>query len=239
MNTTEPETITTTEDNAHTAPKQQAEVASCPSKSSICCRPHTSLLVACIAIVIAIYALVADHNRTDKIQAQARLSNIEEQITSINTQLNTLGANVKRNRENLIHTKLQKALENVQEIGQIATTDTRSKLAEIETMLHDIITPAAGKASATTAAPVETPASPDTQAVPNEAPAKAVTTPSETAPAASAPTKTTAAPDKTTQQPPAKTTPSAPAVTAPPAQQPTATPDATKSSKPATPQQVL
>lgn len=209
MNANEP-----TSENTDTPSEQNA--AGCKSKPSGCCSPHMSLLVAGIAIVIAVYALVAGRNHTADMQVQDRLTNIEEQVASVNTHLDQLGEDVKSNREHLIHTKLQKALENVQEIGQMATTETRSRLQEIETMLHDIISPEVKETAPAPAA---------------ETPAEAPATPAEQ-PATTEPAPTTSAPDTAAEpQTPADSTPPAPDAPA------ATTPDTSATDKPAsTPQ---
>jgi len=218
------EIMNTTESDTTTPSNPTTEAAACKSKCASCCGPHTSLIVAGIAIVIAVYALVTGPNHTADMQVQDRLTNIEEQVTSINTQLNQLGADVQSNRENLIHTKLQKALENVQEIGDMATTATRAKLAEIETMLHEIISPASEEA----AVPEDFPVSPDTEAAPDEAPAADATAPAEAAPA-----------DETTPETSAQDAPAEPATapadsTVTPEDAPAATPDAAETEEPVT-----
>ncbi|WP_018294322.1 hypothetical protein [Mariprofundus ferrooxydans] len=214
MNANEP-----TSESTDAASEQNT--AACKSKPSGCCSPHMSLLVAVIAIVIAVYALVAGRSHTADMQVQDRLTNIEEQVASINTHLDQLGEDVKSNREHLIHTKLQKALENVQEIGQMATTETRSRLQEIETMLHDIISP---EVKETAPAPTaETPA--EAPVTPAEQPATTESAPAATAPGAA-------------DEPASSTEPQTPAdSTAPAADAPAATTPDTSGDKPAsTPQ---
>jgi len=209
MNTTE---TTTTEESPA---KQTAEAAACKSKYSGCCSPNMSSILAGIAIVIAVYALLTGPNHSADMQVQDRLTNIEEQVSSINMQLNQLDADVKSNRENLIHTRLQKALENVQEIGDMATTATRAKLAEIETILNDIISPSA----------VETPAPAEEipAIVPDESPA-AEPTPIEAAPTEAAPEEP--APDTSALQIPTEPSAEAAQINPVPAKEPAASPDA-------------
>jgi len=127
--------------NAPDQPSQQSTEKSCCTRGS-CCKPHTSAIIAVIALILAGYAAFAASSRNDDSAVYARLDKLDSQATALSEQLseqiNTLKDEVKSNRENLIQTKLKKALQNIQDIGDLAGEGTKAAITEVEKMLKTL-----------------------------------------------------------------------------------------------------
>ncbi len=115
----------------------QADAKSC-SQCGSCCKPHTSLIIAIIALILAGYATFAASKGHDNTAIETHLGNLDSQISGINDRITTLDEDVKSNRENLIQTKLKKALQNVQDIGDLAGEGTKAAIHEVENMLKTL-----------------------------------------------------------------------------------------------------
>lgn len=210
---TEPETTAVPE----STPEAHGCKSDCSHGSSIC-RPHTSLFIAAAALIVAGYALFSAPKTADTDLTDNRITAMESEIASLKAQLSALGKDVADNRENLIQTKLQRALTSIQDLGAVASQETRATISEVEKMLRtlsnagdDNEAPAAAEpaaaAPATETAPAE--AAP-TEATPAEStpatPAEA--TPNEAAPATDAPAASDAPAAPATDGSNAATTPS-------------------------------
>ncbi|GAV21366.1 hypothetical protein MMIC_P2350 [Mariprofundus micogutta] len=164
-----------------------SEEKSC--KDGSCCRPHTSLYIAIIALLLSAYAAVTAATGGSA-NLEQRVTSLDNKVADIDNQLINLGKDVQSNRESLIQTKLKKAILNLQEIGNIAESETKSTIAEVEKMLQ-ALTSAGGESDAadTTAEPAATDSTPE--AAPVE---ETVTEPAaDTAPAESVAPETPAA----------------------------------------------
>jgi len=176
MNAKSPEENTT-----ETAEVQEAETAQkCGSGA---CKPHTSLYLSVVAILLAAYAAIsAGKSPSVPTDAEARLSGLESTVQSLNEQIASLGKDVESNRDNLIQNQLKKALLNIQEVGTLAKEETKASIAEVEKILSDLTSVANAPAPEPEAAADEPVAAEATQEPAAEAPAEAAT-PSEATPA--------------------------------------------------------
>jgi len=235
---------------------EQADNAASCTKSR-CCSPHTSIVISIIALLLAGYAAFTAAKGHDNTAIEARLGNMDNQIAGINDQIISLDEAVKSNRENLIQTKLKKALQNIQDIGDLAGEKTKETISEVETMLKTLtsiseqldtpaasIEPASEPALEPATSPESTPPaeiiqpeptpSESTQAEPAAAPEQpSAVEPTPTAPDTSA-TKPAPAKTKTTPAQPADTSSVAPTDS----QAATGTPpaDVTPAAEPSAPQ---
>jgi len=137
------------------------------------------IILGCVAIVIALIGLSAKSDQSTPMNNQDRLTAVEQltqsiaqqgdalaqqnqalasQMTGITVELSNLGDDVKNNRDSLKHAKLQKALESIQELGQVANPTVRGQLAEVEALLNNMITAADAPATRITAEPAPQPA---------------------------------------------------------------------------------
>jgi len=127
-----------------------------------------------VAIVIALIGLSAKSDQSTPMNNQDRLTAVEQltqsiaqqgdalaqqnqalasQVTGITVELNKLGDDVKNNRDSLKHAKLQKALESIKELGQVADPETRLQLSEVEAQLNKLMTADDGPVTHITAEP--------------------------------------------------------------------------------------
>lgn len=102
------------------------------------CRPHTSLYLSIIALLLAAYAAITASSSVAPSDGEARLSLLERNVESLNEQVVSLGKDVESNRENLIQTKLKKALLNIREVSDLAKEETKATIAEVEKVLRDL-----------------------------------------------------------------------------------------------------
>lgn len=195
---------------------QQTGATSCRQCGS-CCKPHTSLIIAVIALLLAGYAVFTASKSHDNTAIETHLGNLDSQVAGINDRMTSLDEAVKSNRENLIQTKLKKALQNVQEIGNLAGENTKAAIHEVENMLKTLTS-----ISSQLATPSETePAAPAGTEPATESASEPATAPDAT-PAATAPANNTAQPAP--EASPAPTAPTEPAAN--PADSSAATPSA-------------
>jgi len=110
----------------------------CKTHSSGCGGSQASLVISLLALLLASYAVFnvtstpADATRA----VEAKVNAMENSIIMINSEISRLGEEVESNRENLVQTKLKKALQNIQEISNLAEENTKSAISEIEAMLQ-------------------------------------------------------------------------------------------------------
>ncbi len=186
------------------------ETSSC-KKGAGYCRPHTGLYIAVIALLLAGYSVFISASANNSVMEE-HLKAIDSQVSSITTQIEALGNDVKSNRESLIQTKLQRALTSIQEIGGMATEETKSTIAEVEKMLR-ALTSAGGTPEAPIVVEPETPAieaAPVAEAPAAHEAAPAVVEPEAAPvekPAAKAPAAEATAPDVPAAEPEAPTGP--------------------------------
>jgi len=164
---------------AKTTEEAPAETSSESCKGAGCCRPHTALYIAVIALLLAGYSVFISASANNSV-VEEHLKTIDSQVSSITSQIESLGNDIKSNRESLIQTKLQRALTSIEEIGGMATEETRATIAEVEKMLRALT-------SATGAPEAPAVVEPETPAIDEAAPVEA-------APAAEAPVVHDAAP---------------------------------------------
>jgi len=144
---------------------------------------RTPLYISIIALLLAAYAASAA-SVDNSTNIEKRLASLDNQVANIDNQLVNLNKDVQSNRDSLIQTKLQKAILNLQEIGNIAGEETKATISGIEQMLYGLTS--AGKAAEEESAALKTEETPavesvDTTAEPaTEQPAE--TTPAEVAP---------------------------------------------------------
>ncbi len=222
-----------------------------PAESSRCkrgssCTPHASIIIAFIALILAGYAVYSAAQGHDNSAMEARIAQMENQTTGISGQIARLDAQIKSNRENLIQTKLKKALQNIQDIGNLAGEGTKAAITEVENMLKTLTaisdqlaspaptetTPPASIESAT-----EPAAEPET-APETSAPAKIVrpeSTQSESTPPEPAQAEPSAAPEQPAAAEPTTTAPDSSAVEPAPATTETTPPGTTKTTPAKTP----
>jgi len=205
----------TTETATKPVTEQSAESSCC--KRGSCCKPHTSTIIALLALVLAGYAAFAASKGHDTSAIETHLGNLDSQIASVNDRIATLDEAVKSNRENLIQTKLKKALQNIQDIGDLAGEGTKAVISEVENMLKTLTsiseqldtpasteaTPAASDAAATESAAEPTPKS---TAVPEPTAPAEITQP-ESTPSQSTQAEPTAAPEQPAAAEPTTTAP--------------------------------
>jgi len=122
-----------TESAATTEPKQ------CSSHSA--CKPHTSLYLSVVALMLAAYAAYSAATSTAPVDGEARLESLEYSVQNMNEQIIALGKDVESNRDNLIQNQLKKALLNIQEISGLAKEETKATIAEIEQILQKLTSP--------------------------------------------------------------------------------------------------
>ncbi len=161
------------------APSKQTSHSSC--KQGSCCKPHASLYISIIALALAGYAAfnVTSH---DNSAMQTQVDNLNNNLASINQQMETLNQAVQSNRDNLVQNKLKKALENIRDISGIAEEGSKAAISKVESMLQkltnlgeQLITPAPTPATTEPAA-IEIPAV-EPKAAPIEPPVDAITAP--------------------------------------------------------------
>ena len=132
---------------------------SCSAHSA--CKPHTSLYISIIALLLAAYAAIAAGTSTAPTNGEARLAGLESSVQILGEQVIALSKDVESNRENLVQNQLKKALLNIQEISGMAREETKATIAEIEKILHDLTSPAEAPASdADTSLPTTEPEAP-------------------------------------------------------------------------------
>jgi len=215
----------TSASNAPDQPSQQSGEKSCCTRGS-CCKPHTSTIIAVIALILAVYAAFAASSSHDDSAVFIRLDKLDSQASALSEQLseqiNTLKDEVKSNRENLIQTKLKKALQNIQDIGDLAGEGTKAAITEVEKMLQTLTsiskqldTPAPAKS--TPAASIE----PVVEPAPETA----------TAPETTVPAKTAQPEPETTQAQPSTAEPAANPADNSSADQTTTTPESASAAK--------
>jgi len=113
------------------------------------CKPHTSLYLSVIAILLAAYAAISAGTSVAPANTEERLDSLDNNIRIMSKQIAALSKDVESNRENLVQNQLKKALLNLQEIGGLAKEETKATIAEIETILHNLTSPAETAAPAT------------------------------------------------------------------------------------------
>lgn len=125
------------------------------------CKPHTSLYISIIALLLALYAAIAAGTSTAPTNGEARLTGLESSVQLLGDQVVALSKDVESNRENLVQNQLKKALLNIQEISGMAREETKATIAEIEKILHDLTSPTDPSASdAETTLPATAPEAP-------------------------------------------------------------------------------
>ncbi|MFQ5519452.1 MAG: hypothetical protein ACE5E3_05580, partial [Mariprofundus sp.] len=85
---------------------EKAAKKSC-SKGASYCRPHTSLYISVIALLLGAYAAITAG--ADTTAVEKRVSELDSRIASVDMQVARLNKEVQSNREDLIQTKLKKA----------------------------------------------------------------------------------------------------------------------------------
>jgi len=118
-----------------------------PCNTHNLCKPHTSLYLSVIAVLLAAYAAITAGTSTAPTNGEARLAGLESSVQILGDQVVALSKDVESNRENLIQNQLKKALLNIQEISGMAREETKATIAEIEKILHDLTSPAEAPAS--------------------------------------------------------------------------------------------
>ncbi len=201
----------------------QPESASCCSRGS-CCTPHGALIVALIALLLGAYAAYTASRGQDNSAIEARITQLEQQVAGMNEQIATLNEQVKSNRENMIQTRLKKALQNIQEIGDLAGEGTKAAIHEVENILKTL-TSIGEKLVEPDAAPAGPPQAADGQATqPEPAAAEQTTTEPTVAEPAATPTESSTPVDTQTDNAAPATTESAPSESAPADATPSAAP---------------
>jgi len=190
---------------------EQADAKSC-SRCGSCCKPHTSLIIAVIALILAGYAAFAASKGHDNTAVETHLSNLDSQIAGVNEQITGLSQEVESNRENLIQTKLKKALQSIQEIGNLAGEGTKAAISEVEDMLKTLTSlseqfDAPAQTEAAPEAAIEPASEPATEPVANPETGPETSAPAENAQPESAQTEPASAPDQPVPAEPTTTTP--------------------------------
>jgi len=103
-----------------------------------CCKPHASLYISVIALILAVYAVFNVNNSPDNSAITAHMTSIDERVTNINNQLESLSSEMQSNRDNLVQNKLKKALESVRDISNIAEEGKKSAISEVEKILQTL-----------------------------------------------------------------------------------------------------
>ncbi|WP_176957165.1 hypothetical protein [Mariprofundus sp. KV] len=129
------------------ATAEEHQESSCSRHSA--CKPHTSLYISIIALLLALYAAIAAGTSTAPANGEARLASLESSVQLLGDQVVALSKDVESNRENLVQNQLKKALLNIQEISGMAREETKATIAEIEKILHDLTSPAEATADNT------------------------------------------------------------------------------------------
>ena len=168
---------------------QPAEQA-CDNKSDSCCKPHSSLFISLLALALAGYAVFSATSPRDSSAIDARIGQLDQQLSDIQNNMTSLSQQVQSNRENLVQTQLKKALQNIQDISNLAGDSTRAAISQVEGLLKSL-TADTEPATPEAAAPAESNAAEASPA----ADSTAVTQDdAATTPAAAMPADTTAAP---------------------------------------------
>ena len=110
------------------------------NKKNGCCKPHASLYLSVVALLLAGYAAFNSSTSYDSTNIQAQLNKLDSNVSNINNQLETLSAEVQINRDNLVQTKLKKALENIRDISDIAEEESKAAIAKVEDILRNLTT---------------------------------------------------------------------------------------------------
>ncbi|TLS65560.1 hypothetical protein FEF65_12800 [Mariprofundus erugo] len=138
---------------------EKSSGSSCAGSS--CCSPHTTLLVAVMALLLAGYATFAATSKSGNSAVEARLSQLENQAMETSGRIDTLNKEVASNRDSLVQTKLKKALQDIQEAGDLAGSSTKEAIADAAKILLSLTSPAE---------PAVTPATSEAKPVTHEPP---------------------------------------------------------------------
>lgn len=107
----------------------------CDSGNHRCGRPHLSLAVSAVALLLAGYAIITDRPDSDLSPLDARLGSLESRVGENSSRLAGLNDDVRKNRDSLIQSRLKEVLLSIQEIKGMAEADTREAIAEAEKLL--------------------------------------------------------------------------------------------------------
>ncbi len=102
------------------------------------CTPHISLYISIAALLLAGYSLFVSTNTHDNSAMQSQVTKLESNVAGISGQLDALSSEVQSNRENLVQTKLKKALENIRDIRELAEEGAKATISEVEAMLQNL-----------------------------------------------------------------------------------------------------
>ncbi|RLL48991.1 hypothetical protein D8Y20_13390 [Mariprofundus sp. EBB-1] len=122
--------------NLNNTEKPTEQERSC--SKSCRCSPHLSLYISIAALLLAGYAVYANNSTHDNSAMQSQIANLETKTADISDQLSTLSNQVQSNRENLVQTKLKKALENIRDISNLAEEGTKAAISEVESILQNL-----------------------------------------------------------------------------------------------------
>jgi len=211
------------------------------------CKPHTSLYLSVIALLLSAYAAFTAANSAAPTDGEARLESLEYSVQNMDEQIIALSKDVESNRDNLIQNQLKKALLNIQEISGLAKEETKATIAEVEKTLHALTSPTAaseatGEEAPQTEASVPVTATdeeiaPATETTPESDQTERPTTETVVDEVIETVTETTDATEPSTEVPPAAEAPTeTPAVEAPTTETPTEQPDAAAPAVPVQPE---
>ena len=102
------------------------------------CNPHISLYISIAALLMAGYAVYVSSSTHDNSAIQSQITKLDNNVAGISDQLDALSSEVQSNRENLVQTKLKKALENIRDIRNLAEEGTKAAISEVEDMLQNL-----------------------------------------------------------------------------------------------------
>jgi len=109
-----------------------------PASKKHRCHPHASLYISIVALALAGYAVLIANSKHDNSSMQSQIENLDNRVSNMDNQLSTLSIDVQNNRENLVQTKLKKALENIRDIRGLAEEGTKAAISEVENMLQNL-----------------------------------------------------------------------------------------------------
>jgi len=102
------------------------------------CNPHISLYISTAALILAGYSVFISTSTHDNSAIQSQIVTLDNKIAGISDRLNVLSSEVQSNRENLVQTKLKKALENIRDIRELAEEGAKATISEVESMLQNL-----------------------------------------------------------------------------------------------------
>jgi len=119
------------------APSQKTSHSS--STQGSCCKPHASLYISIIVLALAGYAAFNTTSH-DNSAMQTQVDSLDHNVAGIHQQLEALNQAVQDNRDNLVQSKLKKALENIRDISGLAEEGSKAAISKVESMLQKLTT---------------------------------------------------------------------------------------------------